>query len=74
MRHVWGVAAAFIVLLVVGEARAQTSDIHERDDSFRPYREVFTGQHRVGAYPNLIGLRLVGPARSRCSWRSSSPT
>jgi hypothetical protein len=60
MRHVWEVAAALIVLLVVGEAWAQTNDIHERDDSFRPYREVFTGQHRVGGYPNLIGLRLVG--------------
>jgi hypothetical protein len=59
MRCGWGVAA-LLALLVVGKALAQTGDLHERDDKFRPYQDVFTSQYRAGGYPNLIALRLVG--------------
>ena len=60
MRRAFHLGATGAMLLVGSEALGQTSDIHERDDKFRPYREVFTSRHRAGAYPNLIGLRLVG--------------
>jgi hypothetical protein len=60
MRRASGLAAACLLLLVGASAPAQTSEIQDRDDPFRPYREYFTGQIRAGAYPNLLGLRLSG--------------
>ena len=42
MRWAFHLAATGAMLLVGSEALGQTSDIHERDDKFRPYREVFT--------------------------------
>ena len=59
MRRASGLAAACLLSLVGAAARAQTSEIQDRDDP-RPYREYSTGQIRAGGYPNLLGLRLSG--------------
>ena len=60
MRRASGLAAACLLILVGAAARAQTSEIQDRDDPFRPYREYSTGQIRAGGYPNLLELRLSG--------------